>query len=185
MTLTKALERVRYIFKEVTEAYYKDAEITDWLNEGNRDFHSEKGIADVWTTSVSDGSYIIGIDTGMVSLYYLKFIPDGTTEEEDINSNDYLLFRDFIKFTDSRTTGTLVWYGEKLPTDISGASDTFDIDASFEHALIEYAVAKGLEKDDNPNVSLPLAKYFSLKNSWEKKSMDKFNTNKMKVVKGW
>ena len=177
MTLTDAITRVRAILKETTESFFKDSEITTWLNEGNKDFHSWKGIQDIWTTSV-DGETEIGLDTSMVRLHKLTFIAYGETEENLINSDTYDIFKDRIIFDQKLKHGTLTWYGERLPVIVSVGTTAFEIDPAFESALVEYATFKGFEKDEDNRMSVALASYQTLKMMWERKHFDKYNGEK-------
>jgi len=109
MTLNEAIVRVRYILKEKTEAFFKDVEITSWLNEGNRDFHNKKGVSDIWTITKTDSVTEIVLDSLMAKVNRLYYKSTSSANEELIDSKDYQLFRDRIIFAKKHSAGIFTY----------------------------------------------------------------------------
>jgi len=184
MTLSEAITKVRYLLKEATAAFYSDLEITAWLNEGNMDFHNVKGRPEIWNTTVVSGDYEIGYPTTVTRILKLNFISSGSTNEEFIDEDDYELYRDYIYFYTPLSAGTLIWYGETLPAVVEEEEESFEIDQEFEHAIVNYAVAKGYQKDTALPYQIPMNEYLNAKALWIRKHADK-TIGHVRMLKGW
>jgi hypothetical protein len=174
MNLSDAITRVRSLLAETTSGMWTDQEITNWLNEGNKDFHSKKGIKAIWTLAVNANDRTVGTDATMLHINYLYFTPTGGTETY-IPPSEYMVYKDRILFTTPiPTDGTLTCYGDRLPNDAVNMNDELEIDLRFEDAIIDYACYRAFEKDQNPGMfGVMYNTYLKQKTEWEKTHFDR------------
>jgi len=185
MLVRNAITRVRSLLAEQEAGFYSNDEIITWLNEGNLDFHNKKGIETIWTSTITNNTTEVSIDPTMVKLSRLYYTKEGTTARVYIPPSTYAIFAKRIVFDNELSAGTLTWYGEKLPDEISTTNDTITVPTEFENAIINYAVYRALEKDQNPNAQIFLGRYLQLKNQYEIKNIDKNAGGKVRIFKGW
>jgi len=185
MTLEEAIKETRAILAEPQEGFFKDSEITTWLNEGNKDFHNKKGINDIWTITIDSPTTEIPLDPAMFKINRLYYQSTAEANQTQIPSIEYQIFRSTIIFNTQHSPGTYICYGEKLPADITVTTSSFEIDDEFVHALPLYAAAMGFIKDNNPFYNVVFPYYLELKRRWEKKTLDPTDRVQIKLRKGW
>lgn len=185
MLVSDAITRVRSLLAENQAGFFQDNEIIAWLNEANMDFHNKKGIETVWTTTIDDNTSEVSIDPTMVKLNRLYYTPDGSDSVEYIPPSEYQIFADRIIFNNDLDAGTLTWLGEKLPSVVSSLTDTIEVPTEFENAIIDYAVFRAMEKDQNPNAQMYFAEYQAIKSRFERKRVDKNAGGKVHIYKRW
>ena len=185
MNLSDAITRVRSLLAESTAGMWSDTEITTWLNEGNRDFHSKKGIKDIWNLTVDAGVRSVGTNANMLHINYLYFAPaDGI--ENYISPSEYRVYRDRILFNSAiPQSGTLICYGDRLPNDVANMNDEIEVDPRFEQAIIDYACYRAFEKEQLPDmIGMMYNSYLRQKIEWEKSHLDK-GGSRVRLKKIW
>lgn len=166
MLLSEMIEKVQSIFGDTSEAQITSAEITDWLNEGQRNLARETGyIAQHSETSVIEGqrAYDLPGDTVIVERVELdrKRMPQTTLQEldkDDDYSSDRLGDPDRF-FTwgnliylyptpSSAGTGNLdIWY-KKMPDKLTSPEQVSELPEQMHDTLVRYALARAKEKDE-------------------------------------
>jgi len=183
MTLSEAIIRVRSIFRESSAGLLTDAEITQWLNDGNDMFHSNCGVTDRWEIEVSKDDWEIGFTTDILRVQKLTFIEEGETEETKIDDEEYEFYDNTLFMNDPFTSdGTIVCYGERLPTKVEEDEESFEIPREYEEALISYALFRARQKDESPLAIQDFQLFASMRTEYERKPL-KINTRKWIQVK--
>ena len=183
MTLAEAIIRVRSIFRESSTGLLTDAEITQWLNDGNDMFHSNSGVTDRWEIAAVTDDWEIGFTTDILRVQKLTFIETGETEETKMADEDFEFYDNTLFLNDPLTSGgTIVCYGERLPTKVEEEEETFEIPREYEEALISYALFRARQKDESPLAIQDFQLFASMRTEYERKPL-KINTRKWITIK--
>jgi hypothetical protein len=180
MTLTEGIASVRSLLKSATGDLWSPTEITEWLNKGNDVFHSNSGITDRWQIEVVTDDEEIGFSTDILRVQEITFI-EGTwvgstftattgAEEEEIDEEDYEFYDNTLFLTDPiESGGALICYGERLPTEVEDADESFEIPREYEEAIVSYAVYKAKMKDEDPTAIQDFQLFSVMRNEFERK----------------
>lgn len=137
MTLADAIARVRYLLDEPTAKMWSDAEITAWLDEGQKAMCEKRGIEEIWTEELTAATTVT-LPTDFMSIYKVD------VEDE---TPDFLTFDNALRFTEAQT-GTLTVYGTRAPDTLTSSQD-FQLPNSFVDGAIYYACWAANQKDEN------------------------------------
>lgn len=185
-TLTTALTSVRELLDEPTARAWSDTELTRWINEACRDMCRTTEVlqtkADI---SITAGTQEYTAPTDAVRIYRAEYTRTGEStiyplEYRDFNAVDAVAWTQraitqstpflftmwgvvpSLKITlypKPSSAGTLTVYYYRLPTAVSGGSDTLDIPQGWEDAVYAYVEYRALRRDRDPRWQEAKAEY--------------------------
>ncbi len=166
LKLSDAIKRVRYQLLEEYPGYWSDNEITDYLNEGNRVFHTNRGIPTIATLNIPDDTTVVAKDASIINFDSISYT-DSNGNTAILPETSYQINRAFITFNPALNEGKLTWYGERIPKTVVNSDDYFEINPAFEQAIIDYATYKAMIKDNDARSSAYYSNFLNAKMHWE------------------
>lgn len=141
MTTAEALAHVRSLLDEPIENFWKDAELTVWLDAGQRQICSDVGIELTQGVSVTGvGEY--DVTTEMKNIWMLEVT--GAVHAKLISGRDYIYYAKHLRLL-AAYTGTATLFGTKDPVALS---TSFEINDDAAWGAIYYAVGHAVRKDE-------------------------------------
>ena len=191
MLLSDAIEQIRDILHEPTEAFWTDEKLIRWVNEGMRLFYSKKGIEDRWDIAVLKDDVEVGFDEDVIKYLDIQVLKvayqkTGETTWEEIDDEDYSFFDNTIYLNDEISDdGKLMVFGYRMPTEISEDSEELEIPAGYETAIIEFVVFRAKQVDADPTRGEHFQIFSGLKLEWEKQTKRRNERKEIRIERGW
>ena len=210
LSLANAITEVRSALNEVTTAYWSDAEITFWIQEGCRVFSSKtlmvEDTQDIDPLIANQLRYTDGDETWIADIIepYSAIYFDGTSKYKGLIKIDPQMIGNLATFTSGAPkyycmhdrsiylfpliSAAVVAAGAKLTMLFSCVTDDItDLTDEYQHLPIIYATAKAKQKDQSFGEASALLAQFYQETNFErgdKHTREKDNLNDFKVGKG-
>lgn len=141
ITVSEAITQVRSLLDEPIENFWKDTEITAWLDAGQRQICSDVGIEATTTVNIAGpGTY--AVTPAFKNVWMVEVI--GTTHAKLIAGRDYIFYGNTLTML-ANYSGTAKIYGTKDP---GALTSSFEVSDDAVTGCIYYAVAHAVRKDE-------------------------------------
>jgi len=166
-TVTEGIVRVRGLLNETTAAFFDDNDITTWINEAIIDVIAKtwcNGITETITLAANTLEYnILSTYISVISVLYndskalLKGHPDLFGHVQDVGEPVfwYEFAGNLGVYPLSTVTNDVKLYLVEYPTPVT-APDYFPTPVIYDEAIVMYATAKGLFRDNEAGTAMQL-----------------------------